>query len=381
MRIALLPGVAASLLLLAACGDKAADAKKTTAKPALTVTTTMPQQAMLPVTLAANGNLAAWQEAIVGAEASGLRIAEVLANVGDRVRRGQVLARFAGDTVRADAAQAQAALAEAQASAADAANNAARARTLQQTGAMSASLINQYLTAEKTAQARVEAMRAQLQVQAPDDGVISARTATVGAVVANGTELFRLIRKGRLEWRAEVTSAELGKVSAGTRVLVTAPSGARLEGRVRMIGPTVDPQSRLALVYVDVYPLPGPAAGSARAGMFARGEFDLGAQPALTLPQQAVVVREGFSYVFRVNPDNRVNQVKVQIGRIADDRLQVLSGVTADMRVVASGGSFLNDGDLVRVADAPASSTPAAVAGDASAPAASAAASAASARR
>jgi HlyD family secretion protein len=391
MRIALLPGVAVGVLLLAACGDKAADAKKTTAKPALTVTTTMPQQAMLPVTLAANGNLAAWQEAIVGAEASGLRIAEVLANVGDRVRRGQVLARFAGDTVRADAAQAQAALAEAQASAADAANNAARARTLQQTGAMSASQINQYLTAEKTAQARVAAVHAQLQVQqarlgqtevhAPDDGVISARTATVGAVVANGTELFRLIRKGRLEWRAEVTSAELGKVSPGTLVMVTAPSGARLEGRVRMIGPTVDPQSRLALVYVDVNPLPGPAAGSARAGMFARGEFDLGAQPALTLPQQAVVVREGFSYVFRVNPDNRVNQVKVQIGRIADDRLQVLSGVTADMRVVASGGSFLNDGDLVRVVGAPASSTPAAVAGDTSARAASAAASAASARR
>src|SRR6187402_2358183 len=111
MRIALLPGVAAGMLLLAACDDKAADAKKTTAKPALTVTTTMPQQAMLPVTLAANGNLAAWQEAIVGAEASGLRIAEVLVNVGDRVSRGQVLARFAGDTVRADAAQAQAALA------------------------------------------------------------------------------------------------------------------------------------------------------------------------------------------------------------------------------------------------------------------------------
>jgi HlyD family secretion protein len=390
-RMALLSGVSAGVLLLAACGDKAADAKKATTKPALTVMTTMPQQAMLPVTLSANGNLAAWQEAIVGAEASGLRIADVLVNVGDSVRRGQVLARFAGDTVRADTAQAQAALAEAEASAADAANNAARARTLQQTGAMSASQINQYLTAEKTAQARVEAVRAQLQAQqarlgqtevhAPDDGVISARTATVGAVVANGAELFRLIRKGRLEWRAEVTSAELGKLSVGTRVLVTAPSGARLEGRVRMIGPTVDPQSRLALVYVDVNPLPGPAAGSARAGMFARGEFDLGAQPALTLPQQAVVVREGYSYVFRVNPDSRVNQVKVQIGRIAGDRLQVLSGVTADMRVVASGGSFLNDGDLVRVADAPASSTPAAVAGGASAPAASAAASTASARR
>jgi RND family efflux transporter MFP subunit len=304
------------------------------------------------------------------------------------VRHGQVLARFAADTVRADAAQAQAALAEAQASAADAANNAARARTLQQTGAMSASQINQYLTAEKTAQARVEVARAQLQAQqarltqtqvhAPDDGVISARTATVGAVVNNGTELFRLIRKGRLEWRAEVTSAELGKLTPGTRAVVTAPSGARLEGRVRTLGPTVDPQSRVAIVYVDVNPLPGPAAGSARAGMFARGEFDLGAMPALTLPQQAVVVREGFSYVFRVNPDQRVSQVKVQIGRIAEDRLQVLSGVTPDMRVVASGGGFLNDGDLVRLADGPASATPAAAAG---AGAASAPASAASAQR
>lgn len=378
-------GALALLLALAACGDKAEEAKKASPKPALTVTTTTPTQTMLPVTLAANGNLAAWQEASVGTETQGLRVSEVLVNVGDRVRRGQVLARFAADTVRADAAQATAGLAEAEAAAAEAANNAARARTLQQTGAMSASQINQYITAEATARARVAAARAQLQAQqarvgqtavhAPDDGIISARAATVGAVVAPGTELFRLIRKGRLEWRAEVTSAELGRITPGTRAIITAPSGARLEGRVRTIAPTVDPQSRVALVYVDVNPLPGPASGSARAGMYARGEFDLGAQPALTLPQQAVVVREGFSYVFRVNPDNRVNQVKVQIGRIAEDRLQVLSGVTADMRVVASGGGFLNDGDLVRVADGPASATPAAAAG------AGAAASAASAAR
>jgi multidrug efflux pump subunit AcrA (membrane-fusion protein) len=139
-----------------------------------------------------------------------------------------------------------------------------------------------------------------------------------------------------------------------------------------MIGPTVDPQTRIAIVYVDVNPLPGPAAGSARAGMFARGEFDLGAAPALTVPQPAVVVREGFSYVFRVNPDNRVSQVKVQIGRIAGDRVQVLSGLTSDMKLVASGGGFLNDGDLVRLANAPASATPAAAAGAASAPASAA---------
>jgi RND family efflux transporter MFP subunit len=361
--------------LLAACGDK--EEKKEAPRPALTVSVVTPQQAMLPVTLAANGNLAAWQEAIVGAEASGLRVSEVLVNVGDRVRRGQVLARFAADSVRADAAQSQAALAEAEAAAADAANNAARARTLQQTGAMSASQINQYLTAEKTAQARVEAARAQLQAQqvrlnqtqvhAPDDGVISSRSATVGAVVNNGTELFRLIRKGRLEWRAEVTSPELPKLTVGTHAIVTAPSGARLEGRVRMIGPTVDPQTRIAIVYVDVRPRPGPATGSARAGMYARGEFDLGAQPALTVPQQALVVREGFNYVLRVLPDNRVAQVKVQIGRIEGDRVQILSGLAPDTRIVASGGGFLNEGDLVRVAGSPAASAASAPASAASA--------------
>lgn len=368
--------IAAALLaaLLAACGGPAEE-KKPPPKPALTVSTVVPQDMTLPVTLAANGNLAAWQEASVGAEANGLRIAEVLVNVGDRVRSGQVLARFAADTVRAEAAQARASLAEAEAAAAEAANNAARARTLQATGAMSASQINQYLTAEKTAQARVEAARASLQqqqvrlnqteVHAPDDGVISARTATVGAVVNNGTELFRLIRKGRLEWRAEVTSAELGRITPGTRAIVTATSGARLEGRVRTIGPTVDPQTRVAIVYVDVQPLPGPAAGSARAGMFARGEFDLGTDRALTVPQQALVVREGFNYVVRVGADNRVAQVKVQIGRIVGDRVEIKQGLDPNTRVVASGGSFLNDGDLVRVANEPAT----AAAGAASAPA------------
>lgn len=360
---------------------KPEEKKGATSKPALTVTVTAPEQAMLPVTLTANGNLAAWQEASVGAEASGLRIAQVRVNIGDRVRRGQVLATFAADTVRADLAQARAALAEAEANAAEAAGNAARARSLQTTGALSASQINQYLTAEKTAHARVQAAQAQFQAQqarlaqtavhAPDDGVISARTATVGAVVPNGTELFRLIRKGRLEWRAEVTSTELGRLTVGTPATVTAASGARLGGRVRTIAPSIDPQSRIALVYVDVESLPGPAAGSARAGMFARGEFELGAVPTLTVPQQAVVVREGFNYVFRLNPDNRVSQVKVQVGRIAGDRLEIASGLTTDARIVATGAGFLNDGDMVRVVD------PAAAAGAGLATAASQPASAA----
>jgi len=360
LALLVLAGIAALVWFLR--GERAAPA---TVRPALTVETVQPRRESLPTTLAANGNIMAWQEASVGTEAAGLRLTQVRANVGDRVRKGQVLAVLSGDTVRADLAQSRAALAEAEAAAAEAANNAQRARTLQGTGALSAAQINQYLTAEQTARARVEAARAQLQAQqvrlaqttvnAPDSGIISARTATVGAVVAPGTELFRLIRQGRLEWRAEVTSSELGRLTVGTTALVTAASGARLEGRVRMIGPTVDPQTRAALVYVDVKPLPGMAA-SARAGMFARGEFDLGAAPALTVPQQSVVVRDGFSYVYRVNPDNRVTQVKVQTGRMAGDRVAIVQGLAPDARIVAAGAGFLNDGDLVRVAepDAPA---------------------------
>ena len=349
-------------------GSRAADEKKQAApRPALTVAVATPQRMNVPVTLPANGNLVAWQEAIIGAEAGGQRLTEVRVNVGDRVRKGQLLATLNTATLSAEAAQARAALAESEAAAAEAAANAERARGLQTTGALSASQINQYLTAEKTAQARVQAARATYQAQqarlaqgqvlAPDDGIISARSATVGAVVGAGTELFRLIRQGRLEWRAEVTSTELGRISAGTPALITAASGAKLEGRVRMIGPTVDPQTRAALVYVDVKSLPGPAAGSARAGMFARGEFELGATPALLVPQPAVLVREGFSYVMRVNPDNRVSQVKVQTGRLVDGKLEIIGGLPADARVVASGGSFLNDGDLVRVVEAPAART------------------------
>ena len=361
MLLAAAVGLAGSLLLVTAGSSRAAT-EKITVKPALTVTTAMPQRVSLMTRLPANGNIVAWQEASVGAESGGLRLTDVRVNVGDSVRKGQVLATFASDTLGAEAAQARAGLAEAEANAANAAADAERARSLQTTGALSASQINQYLTAERTARARVDAARAlfqaqqvrlgQAQVRAPDSGIISARTATVGAVVGNGAELFRLIRQGRLEWRAEVTATELGRITTGTTALVTAASGARLAGRVRTIGPTVDPQTRAALVYVDLTPLPGAASGSARAGMFARGEFDLGATPALTVPQPALVVRDGFSYVYRVNPDNRVSQVKVQTGRFQDTRVEIVSGLAAESRIVASGAGFLNDGDLVRIVDA-----------------------------
>ena len=328
-------------------------------RPALTVSTAQPQRTAVPVRLAANGNVAAWQEASIGAESNGLRLTDVRVNVGDVVKAGQVLATFSAETVLADVAQVRASLLEAQANAAEAAANADRARALQATGALSQQQIQQFTTAEKTAQARVEAAQATLnaqqlrlkytQVVAPDSGVISARIATVGAVVGAGTELFRMVRKGRLEWRAEVTSTELRRIAPGAKVSVTAASGATAEGMVRMVAPTVDPQTRNALVYVDL-----PANADFRAGMFARGEFALGNSDALTVPQEALVVRDGFSYVFVVGPEQRVQQRKVQAGRRVADRVEVLTGLDANASVAVRGAGFLNDGDLVRVAAAPA---------------------------
>lgn len=334
--------------------DKAATAA---VKPALTVSTARAQSSRLPRQLTANGNIVAWQEASVGAQTNGLVLRDVLVNVGDWVKKDQVLARFAPETVNADLAQAKASLAEAQANATDASANAERARRLQGTDALSPQQTAQYQTAEQSALARVEAAKAMLaaqqlrlaqtQVTAPDHGVISARSATVGAVLPAGTELFRMVRQGRLEWRAEVTAAELSQIKVGTSASVTAASGASVKGRVRVIGPTVDPQSRAALVYVDLPPHP-----DVKAGMFGKGAFELGASQALTVPQQAVVIRDGFSYAFRVNPDLRVTQLKLQTGRRLGTQVEVLEGIKAEDDLVVQGAGFLNDGDLIKVAPA-----------------------------
>ena len=347
---------AAITLSVRAADDKAASAAP---KPALTVNVTQPQSASLPVRVTANGSIAAWQEASVGTEANGLRLAEVRVNVGDVVKRGQVLATFAPDTLNADVAQIRAAVAEAEATLAEASANAQRARGLQATGALSEAAINQYFTAERTAKARLDAQRAmaqlqqlrlkQTQVLAPDFGVISARSATVGAVLPAGQELFRMIRQGRLEWRGEVAANDLGVLKPGMVALVTAGSGPALKGTVRMVAPTVDPQTRNGLVYVDL-PMSSVAGGpGARAGMFARGEFEVGSGSGLTLPQSAVLLRDGFSYVLRVGPDSKLTQVKVAVGRRVGDRIEITSGIDASARVVASGGGFLGDGDTVRV--------------------------------
>lgn len=325
-------------------------------KPALTVSLTGPQTFDWPQILPASGSVFAWQEAVIGAEISNYRLTEVLAQVGDTVRKGQVLARIASDTVESEFNESQAAVAEQQAAAAEAKNNAARSRELRAQGFYSRQLDAQFQTAAQTAGARLAAAQARrqaaelrlrkTQVLSPDDGVISARSATVGSLTQPGQELFRLIRSGRLEWRAEVPSADLASVQPGLVASLSTPTGQRVTGRVRAVAPSVDAQTRNGLIYVDL-----PPTGAVRAGMFARGEFELARRPALTLPQSAVVLRDGAAYVFRLENENRVAQTKVALGRRLAERVEIVDGLPPSVRVVANGAGFLADGDVVRVVE------------------------------
>lgn len=327
----------------------------TTAKPALTVEQVKPQRTMMHSTIIANGSIAAWQEAMIGAEVNGLAIKEVLVNVGDQVKRGQVIARFNDSTIQADLAQAQANVAEAKAAMLEAEGNAQRARSIQESGALSRQQIEQYLSSEASTKARYQSAQAALNAQsikqtqtqlvAPDNGVISKRDATVGQVVSAGLELFRLIRQGRIEWRGEFNAENISKIEPGMDVKLTLPDSSQINGKVRSLAPTADSSTRNTLVYVDI---PNQ---KARAGMFAKGEIQLAAAETNTLPYSAIVMRDGFNFVMQIDDSHHIRQLKVTLGNREGNLVEIMGLQDTHANYVASGGAFLSDGDLVRIAD------------------------------
>lgn len=354
----------ASSLALFACspaGDAPADTSAAeqagaASKPALTVELVEVQQQTMPATISTNGNVAAWQEAVIGAQLNGVRIDALKAQVGDVVKKGQVLARFDQETVRADLLQAKAAVAEAQALFDQASLNANMVRQIKDPGAVSAQELNQIMAAEKSAQARLQSAKAMetqqsirlrnTVVTALDDGVISARNATVGAVPSPGQELFRLVRQNRLEWRAELTANELALVKVGHKARVYLNDQA-IEGTVRAVSPVVDMNSRNALVYVDI---PKAYTQGLKAGMYLRGEFELGNTQVISIAQTALIERDGFTYAFTFDPEKQqVRRVKIQVDRSRGDVVEVQSGLNVGERVVKSGVAFLADGDTVKV--------------------------------
>lgn len=324
----------------------------------------------------ASGVIAPWQEAIIGAQTSGLSIARLEASVGDVVRRGQLLARFDTSTLRAEQAQLVAALDQAHGLAAQANANRARALQLKDSGGISEQEVQRYVTEDVTARAQVASALAQLEAKrlllrqadviAPDDGVISARAATLGAVATNGQELFRLVRQSRLEWRGEFTAAQLAGIAIGQAVTLTLPEGRSAEARIRQIAPLLDARTRLGLVYADVEP-----GSMARAGMYVDGRIALPPSRALVVPASSVVIRDGRSIVFRLDgadDESKVHAEPVAIGRRIGTEVEILDKLAAGDRIVAQGAGLLDDGDTVRVISPPSTSLADAPNGGASTP-------------
>jgi HlyD family secretion protein len=325
------------------------------ARAALVVTAARATTAPWPSVIPASGSIAAWQEAIVGARSNGVPIVAILADVGDRVTKGQLLARFDDAPLLAEFRRAEAALAQARAQAAEGAANLERAETLGGTDVLSKQELLNVRTIAASRNAAVAQAEASLQaarltleytrVTAPDAGVITSRTATLGAVAQPGAELFRLIRQGRLEWRAELTAAQLGQVKPGLEAVVRTSDGQELRGRVRRVAPALDAGTRLGIAYVDLESSP-----AARASMYLKGEIRLAERVAITVPSASVIVRDGRTYVAALD-GTRVRLVPVVAGRRSGDRVEVVNGLRAGDTVVVRGAGFLNDRDVVTVAN------------------------------
>jgi len=334
-------------------GRPSSAAQKSAPAPSITVNLVSPQSASFARVIAATGTVTARDELVIGADASGVRLLEVLVDVGDSVRKGQLLARGEDSQLLTQLAQQVAAVKQAQAEYALAQSNLERAERMQ--GFFSPETVQTKRTAEATAAAKVElaiAQRDELQIKiahtrvvAPSNGVVSRKSATVGAVVQQGTELFRVIKDGELEWRAELPSHSLVRVQSGEQARITLDSGGAVEGAVRMVSPTIDTATRNGLVYVAL-----PKSAALKAGAHARGEILLGSSQALALPESSVLARDGYPFVFTVGADNVAHLTRIETGARQGGQVEVSAGLPADARVVAAGAGFVKDGDLVRIA-------------------------------
>jgi len=322
------------------------------AAPAVTTKTLETMQVARGVV--ANGTVYAWQEIVVGPEVGGYRVAAVNVEVGDRVRKGQELVQLSEDLLASDVTSKRANLEQAQASLENAESAYRRATSLSGSGVLSQSDVDKLRAEQLAAKARVEVSKAELQasdlrlrhtrVTAPDDGIISARSVNVGQVAQVGTEMLRLLRKGRVEWRAEIPEARIREIRVGQSVKLTTADGAQLDGKVRAIAPTIESTTRAGLVYVDI-----PSTGAARPGMFARGEILLGQSAASMAPLSSVVTQDGYTYVFVVNEQQLVVRRRVETGAIHEKQIEIVGGVEPGERIVDKGAGFLKDGDRVRV--------------------------------
>ena len=331
----------------------------------LSVETVLPSQDNIGNTLSADGTINAKDVANVSAKVNGVAIERILVEEGQRVKAGQILAVFDTDAMEQQVLQAEADVAEAEATLANATADAARVLPLIDIDAISKQEADRYRTAKLQAQASLQASKARLSTQrlsvnnanvvAPVSGIISEKMAEVG-MVAGGDPLFTIIKGGILEWRADIDPKLIGEVNVGTPVQVSLPGGDSVMGEVSRIAPTAD-NNRQITIYASL-----AANAKVRAGMYQTGEFLLGSSSAQTVPNSAIVSNDGYDYVMLVinistkdgkNGHNigRIKQQRVTLGERFGDSIMLTEPLPAESRLVKQGGSFLNNGDLVRVVD------------------------------
>ena len=332
----------------------AAAAPSSSREAVLTVTAAELRPADVERTVTINGSIFAWQEVIIAPEVGGYRVAEVKVDVGDHVKRGQTLVELSTALLDAEVATKQATLAQKDAQLVNDAAALDRGESLKGMNLISQADYDKLRSAALASRAGVESARADLQsstlrlkftnVTAPDDGVITARTVTVGQIAQAGSEMLRLLRNGRIEWRGEAPEARLAELKPGQRVSISTADGAVFNGSIRVVAPTIQAGNRTGLIYVDL-----PENERLRPGMFARGDIEISHAMAFTVPLQSVVSADGYSYVFVLKHDNHVERRRVETGGVHDSEIEVSSGLEAGDMVVGKGAGFLKDGDLVNV--------------------------------
>lgn len=333
----------------------APEAKAAVQAPGITVNVVTPVSSTFDRTIAATGNVMPRDELIIGSDASGIRLVEVLAEVGSVARKGQLLARADDAELQAQLAQQTALVKQAEVELAQARANLERAEKLRASGIYSTEAYQTRKTSADAAAAKLDlaiAQKRELEVRightrvyAPASGVISKKSATLGAVLQPGLEMFRLIRDGELEWLAELPSHSIANVHSGARARILFDDGTSVEGRVRIVAPTMDTATRNGLVHVTL-----PKDARFKAGAHARGEILLANAKALALPESSVLSRDGFPFVYVVGADNVARLAKIETGTRQRGLVEIVSGIGPEARIVSTGAGFVKDGDLVRIA-------------------------------
>ena len=335
--------------------DAKKDSTKTDAKeaPRTQVTTTLAKQSNWAVSIPAQGEVLPWEVAIVSAKTNGIGATQVAVVEGDNVRKGQLLAAFDSRLLKAELAQAKANLALATANYQLAATNLKRVEQLKQKQTISQQEFDQVsnqaaasaATRDQVAAAvnLAEIKLADATLTAPDDGKILERKIELGQVPATGESLFRILRQNKLEWVADIDSSDLQRVKPNLPATINLENGKTISGKIRSVSPQLSSSSRVAKVRIVLDGSPDLAVNT-----YADGKILVGDAPAVTVPSDSVVIKDGKTWVFRAK-NSTAEQVLVSIGRRQQNEIEIISGINANDAVIVDGAGFLNDGDKIAV--------------------------------